>query len=45
MGLTVLIITNDVVTTEDVKHMQWALSGVLDPGRCRRSAARRDYSF
>ena len=53
MGLNVLIITNDVVTTEDAKHVQRALSGVLDPGRilgvetgaCPHTAVREDPSM
>src|SRR5215467_4535664 len=53
MGLSVLIITNDVVTTEDAKHVQRALSGVLDPcrilgvetGACPHTAVREDPSM
>ena len=53
MGLQVLIITNDIVTTEDAKHVQRALSGVLDPGRilgvetgaCPHTAVREDPSM
>ena len=29
LGIKVLIITNDVVTTEDAKHVQRVLKGVL----------------
>jgi urease accessory protein len=53
MGLDVVIITNDVVTTEDAKHVQRALDGVLDPGRilgvetgaCPHTAVREDPSM
>lgn len=53
MGLNVLIITNDVVTTEDARHVQRALDGVLDPGRilgvetgaCPHTAVREDPSM
>src|SRR5262245_23722163 len=53
MGLNVLIITNDVVTTEDAKHVQRALSGILDSGRilgvetgaCPHTAVREDPSM
>ena len=53
MGLNVLIITNDVVTTEDAKHVQRTLSGVLEPGRilgvetgaCPHTAVREDPSM
>src|SRR5262252_4157054 len=53
MGLNVFIITNDVVTTEDAKHVRRALSGVLDPGRilgvetgaCPHTAIREDPSM
>ena len=33
LGMNVLIITNDVVTTEDAKHVQRVLKGVLLPER------------
>jgi urease accessory protein len=53
MGLNALIITNDVVTIEDAKHVQRTLSGVLDPGRilgvetgaCPHTAVREDPSM
>ncbi|HEY6492284.1 MAG TPA: urease accessory protein UreG [Trebonia sp.] len=53
MGLNVTIITNDIVTTEDAKHVQRALSGVLDPdriigvetGACPHTAVREDPSM
>src|SRR5215475_2019880 len=53
MGLSVLIITNDVVTTEDAKHVQRALNGVLDSARilgvetgaCPHTAVREDPSM
>lgn len=53
MGLNVTIITNDVVTTEDAKHVQRALRGVLDPtrivgvetGACPHTAVREDPSM
>ncbi|HET9968624.1 MAG TPA: urease accessory protein UreG [Streptosporangiaceae bacterium] len=53
IGLQVAIITNDVVTTEDAKHVQRALDGVLDPGRilgvetgaCPHTAVREDPSM
>lgn len=53
LGLDVLIITNDVVTTEDAKHVQRELDGVLDPGRilgvetgaCPHTAVREDPSM
>ncbi len=53
LGLQVAIITNDVVTTEDAKHVQRALDGVLDPGRivgvetgaCPHTAVREDPSM
>jgi urease accessory protein len=53
LGLDVVIITNDVVTTEDAKHVQRALDGVLDPGRilgvetgaCPHTAVREDPSM
>lgn len=45
-----LVITNDVVTSEDAKHAKMALSGVLDPerivgvetGACPHTAIRED---
>jgi urease accessory protein len=53
MGLKVLIITNDVVTTEDARHVQRALQGVLhedrivgvETGACPHTAVREDPSM
>jgi urease accessory protein len=53
MGLNILIITNDIVTTEDAKHVRRALGGVLDPdrilgvetGACPHTAVREDPSM
>jgi urease accessory protein len=53
MGLKVLIITNDVVTSEDAKHVQRALKGVLagdriigvETGACPHTAVREDPSM
>jgi urease accessory protein len=53
LGLNVTIVTNDVVTTEDAKHVQRALRGVLDPacivgvetGACPHTAVREDPSM
>jgi urease accessory protein len=53
MGLQVLIVTNDVVTTEDARHVQAALSGVLsadrivgvETGACPHTAVREDPSM
>lgn len=53
MGLQVLIVTNDIVTTEDAKHVQRALTGVLAPNRivgvetgaCPHTAVREDPSM
>jgi len=53
LGLQVLIVTNDVVTTEDAKHVQRALAGVLDEerimgvetGACPHTAVREDPSM
>jgi urease accessory protein len=53
MGLNVTIITNDIVTTEDAKHVQRVLSGVLDSdriigvetGACPHTAVREDPSM
>ncbi len=52
-GLQVLIVTNDVVTTEDARHVQAALSGVLsadrilgvETGACPHTAVREDPSM
>jgi urease accessory protein len=53
MGVRVLIITNDVVTTEDAKHVQRTLKGVLveerilgvETGACPHTAVREDPSM
>lgn len=53
MGLKVLIITNDVVTTEDAKHVRRMLKGVLveeriigvETGACPHTAVREDPSM
>lgn len=53
MGARVLIITNDVVTTEDAKHVQRTLRGVLveeriigvETGACPHTAVREDPSM
>jgi len=53
LGIKVLIITNDVVTTEDAKHVQRALKGILLPervlgvetGACPHTAVREDPSM
>jgi urease accessory protein len=53
MGLNVLIITNDVVTSEDAKHVQRTLKGVLvadriigvETGACPHTAVREDPSM
>jgi len=53
LGFNVLIITNDIVTTEDAKHVQRALKGVLDDerirgvetGACPHTAVREDPSM
>ncbi|CAJ0557248.1 unnamed protein product, partial [Mesorhabditis spiculigera] len=52
-GTSVLIITNDVVTTEDAKHVRKALKGVLveerivgvETGACPHTAVREDLSM
>lgn len=52
-GVRPLIITNDVVTTEDAQHVRRALAGVLDPerivgvetGACPHTAIREDPSM
>lgn len=51
-GADVLVVTNDIVTTEDAEHVRRALAGVLDPARitgvetgtCPHSAVREDPS-
>src|SRR3954447_22660967 len=53
LGINVLIITNDVVTTEDAKHVQRTLKGVLlqerilgvETGACPHTAVREDPSM
>jgi urease accessory protein len=53
MGAQVLIITNDVVTTEDAKHVRRTLKGVLveerilgvETGACPHTAVREDPSM
>jgi urease accessory protein len=53
MGLKVLIITNDIVTTEDARHVQRTLNGVLtgdriagvETGACPHTAVREDPSM
>jgi urease accessory protein len=53
LGLKVLIITNDIVTTEDAKHVQRSLKGVLveeriigvETGACPHTAVREDPSM
>jgi urease accessory protein len=52
-GVRPLIITNDVVTTEDAQHVRRALAGVLEPerivgvetGACPHTAIREDPSM
>src|SRR5215469_3997846 len=52
-GLQVLVVTNDIVTTEDAKHVQQALAGVLaadrirgvETGACPHTAVREDPSM
>jgi urease accessory protein len=53
MGLQVLIVTNDIVTTEDAKHVRLVLQGVLagdrivgvETGACPHTAVREDPSM
>jgi urease accessory protein len=53
LGIRVLIITNDVVTTEDAKHVQRTLKGVMleqhilgvETGACPHTAVREDPSM
>ena len=53
MGIKVLIITNDIVTTEDAKHVRHTLKGVLmedriigvETGACPHTAVREDPSM
>ena len=49
MGIRIVIITNDIVTTEDAKHVQRTLKGILaeerimgvETGACPHTAVRR----
>jgi urease accessory protein len=53
MGARILVVTNDVVTTEDAKHVQRTLRGVLveerilgvETGACPHTAVREDPSM
>jgi urease accessory protein len=53
MGDQVLVVTNDIVTTEDAEHVRRTLAGVLSPerivgvetGTCPHSAVREDPSL
>lgn len=53
LGVKILIITNDVVTTEDAKHVQRTLKGILleerilgvETGACPHTAVREDPSM
>ena len=53
MGIRVLIITNDIVTTEDAKHVRRVLKGILieekimgvETGACPHTAVREDPSM
>src|SRR5215475_1536250 len=53
LGIKILIITNDVVTTEDAKHVQRTLKGILieerilgvETGACPHTAVREDPSM
>jgi urease accessory protein len=53
MGVRVLIITNDIVTTEDAKHVRRTLKGILleeqiigvETGACPHTAVREDPSM
>lgn len=52
-GLSILIVTNDIVTTEDAKHVRHVLRGVLaeeriigvETGACPHTAVREDPSM
>lgn len=52
-GLSVLVITNDIVTTEDAKHVRKTLKGILmedriigvETGACPHTAVREDPSM
>ncbi len=53
MGVRILIVTNDIVTTEDAKHVQRTLKGILveeriigvETGACPHTAVREDPSM
>jgi urease accessory protein len=53
MGVRILIITNDIVTTEDARHVQRTLKGILieerilgvETGACPHTAVREDPSM
>ncbi len=53
LGLKILVITNDVVTTEDAKHVRRTLKGILieerilgvETGACPHTAVREDPSM
>lgn len=53
MGVKILVVTNDVVTTEDAKHVQRTLKGILleerilgvETGACPHTAVREDPSM
>jgi urease accessory protein len=53
MGIKILIVTNDIVTTEDAKHVQRTLKGTLieeriigvETGGCPHTAVREDPSM
>jgi urease accessory protein len=53
LGVRVLVVTNDIVTTEDAKHVQRTLKGVLveeriigvETGACPHTAVREDPSM
>ena len=53
LGVRILVITNDIVTTEDAKHVQRTLKGVLiedrilgvETGACPHTAVREDPSM
>ncbi|WP_342641375.1 urease accessory protein UreG [Rhodoligotrophos ferricapiens] len=53
MGLKILVVTNDIVTTEDAKHVQRTLKGILiedriigvETGGCPHTAVREDPSM
>lgn len=53
MGVMIVIVTNDIVTTEDAKHVQRTLKGILiedrvigvETGACPHTAVREDPSM